>query len=330
MGDIVMASPLLKVLKHRYPDAKISWAVQPEFADVIRGHELLEELIIIPKGQWKKDFKALRWIKLWREMRQLKRTLRKKQFDLAIDLQSLAKSGILVKWSQAKRKIGLNSREGSQKWMDEVVDGNSVDGSLISSEYQAMAEYLGCSANNFSMHLPSNLYTPNWKTIRAQLGSDYLVFCPFTTRPQKHWFDQNWQALAKLLSENQKIAILGGPGDKQAAETLMQSMPKSVINLVGKTRIQEAIAVIRHSQGVIGVDTGLTHMGVAENKPTLALFGSTLPYFNTRTDNAKVLYHKLECSPCRRNPTCEGRFDCMRALTPEYVFDEWQVLQAAQ
>jgi heptosyltransferase-1 len=316
----------LKSLKQRYPEAKISWAVQPEFADVIRGHELLDEIIIIPKGQWQKDFKAFRWVKLWREMRQMKSRLRAEKFDLAIDLQGLAKSGVLVKWSQAKRKIGLNSREGSQKWMDEVVDGNLVTGELISSEYQAMAEYLGCSTNTFKMHLPSNLDTPNWKNIRSELGNDYLVFCPFTTRSQKHWFDENWQALAKLLPATQKIAILGGPGDKTSAETLMQSMPENVINLVGKTRIQEAIAVIRNSQGVIGVDTGLTHMGIAENKPTLALFGSTLPYSNARSDKAKVLYHKMDCSPCRRNPTCEGRFDCMRALTPEMVSQEWQAL----
>ncbi|MBO1927657.1 glycosyltransferase family 9 protein [Thiomicrorhabdus sp. 6S2-11] len=326
MGDIVMATPLLKAIKRRYPQAEISWAVQPEFADVIRGHELLDELIIIPKGQWTKDFKALHWVRLWKEIRRLKKQLRAAEFDLAIDLQSLAKSGILVKWSQAKRKIGLNSREGSQKWMDEVVDGSVVTGELISSEYQAMAEYLGCSIDSFQMRLPANLDTPSWKEITTELGSDYLVFCPFTTRPQKHWFDENWQALAALLPANKKIAILGGPGDTVAAESLMKNMPGNVVNLVGKTRIQEAIAVIRHSNGVIGVDTGLTHMGIAENKPTLALFGSTLPYSNTRSAKAKVLYHQLDCSPCRRNPTCEGRFDCMRALSPEWVLQEWQVL----
>lgn len=326
MGDIVMATPLLHALKKRFPNARISWAVQPEFADVIRGHELLDELIITPKGQWKKDFKTFRWLKLWREIRQFKCRLRSAEFDLAIDLQGLAKSGILVKWSQAGRKIGLGSREGSQKWMDEVVDRQAVDGTLISSEYQAMAEYLGCNTETFSMQLPAELNAPDWQVINGKLGVDYLVFCPFTTRAQKHWFNESWQYLAELLKDTKKIAILGGPGDKEAVEQLMESMPKNVINLVGQTRIQEAIAVIRHSQGVIGVDTGLTHIGIAENKPTLALFGSTLPYSNTRNNKAKVLYHKLQCSPCRRNPTCEGRFDCMRALTPEMIAQEWQAL----
>lgn len=331
MGDIVMASPILRSLKSLYPEAKISWAVQPEFADVLRGHELLDEIIIVPKDKWKQDFKAFQLLSLWREVRQFKRNLRERKFDLAIDLQGLAKSGAIVKWSQAKRKIGLNSREGSQKWMDEMVDGNAVHGALIGSEYQAMAQFLGDEGRNFQMHLPTKLNAPNWNSLKKQLNKDYLVFCPFTTRPQKHWFNESWQQLAKSLPADKKlsfnIAVLGGPGDVEAAEDLMQSMPQNVLNLVGKTSIQEAIAVIRHSSGVIGVDTGLTHMGIAEHKPTLALFGSTLPYSDTRSEKAKVLYQKMDCSPCRRKPTCEGRFDCMRAITPEIVVREWQALQ---
>lgn len=337
MGDIAMASPVLQSLKLLYPNAKISWAVQPEFADVLRGHELLDEVLIVPKGKWKKAFQSFQWLSLWQEIRLFKRHLREKEFDLAIDLQGLAKSGVIVKWSNAKRKIGLNSREGSQKWMHQVVDGSAVDGALIGSEYQAMAQFLGDMRANFPMHLPTKLNTPNWENLKKQLGDSYLVFCPFTTRPQKHWFNLSWQQLAKILPLGAQvpagekapfnIVILGGPGDIEAAEALMQSMSENVVNLVGKTSIQEAIAVIRHSVGVIGVDTGLTHMGIAESKPTLALFGSTLPYSNTRFDKAKVLYHKLDCSPCRRNPTCEGRFDCMRLLTPEIVANEWQKLQ---
>lgn len=337
MGDIVMASPILQSLKSLYPDAKISWAVQPEFADVLQGHDLLDEIIVVPKGKWKKAFKTFQWWSLWQEIRAFKRDIRAKKFDLAIDLQGLAKSGAIVKWSEARRKFGLNSREGSQRWMDKVVDGNAVDGELISSEYQAMAQFLGDMRLDFSMNLPSKLNTPNWENIQSLLGENYMVFCPFTTRPQKHWFNKSWQQLAKILplgaqvpageKESFKIAVLGGPGDIEAAEDLMQSMPENVVNLVGKTSIQEAIAVIRHSSGVIGVDTGLTHMGIAENKPTLALFGSTLPYSDTRSGKSKVLYQKMDCSPCRRNPTCEGRFDCMQSLTPELVANEWLKLQ---
>jgi heptosyltransferase-1 len=61
-------------------------------------------------------------------------------------------------------------------------------------------------------------------------------------------------------------------------------------------------------------------MGIAFNRPTICLFGSTCPYLETTRDNAIVLYHKLDCSPCKRNPTCGGRYDCMRAISVDEVF----------
>ena len=73
MGDIVMATPLLAALKAEYPGVKISWMVQPEFADVIRNHPLIDEIVLVPKGQWKKDLKAFKWLKVWREIRTIKK-----------------------------------------------------------------------------------------------------------------------------------------------------------------------------------------------------------------------------------------------------------------
>ena len=326
MGDIVMASPLLNSLKSLDPNCEIHWAVQPEFADVLKGHESIDHLVIVPKGRWKKAFESFQWLSLWREIKELKTQLRSENYDLAIDLQGLAKSGLIVKWSQASRKLGLNSREGSERWMDEVIEGNTVDGSLISSEYQAVAKALGDHSSNFKMSLPKKLSAPKSEEFRNH-NSKYIVFCPFTTRPQKHWFNDAWQDLAQKF-QDKTIIILGGPSDVDASKELMENMPTQVISLVGQTRIQDAIDLIRHSEGVIGVDTGLTHMGIAENKPTLALFGSTLPYSNTRHENAKVLYHKMDCSPCRRNPTCKGRFDCMRAISSEEVYLAWVELNS--
>jgi len=97
----------------------------------------------------------------------------------------------------------------------------------------------------------------------------------------------------------------------------MTSVP--LINLAGKTSLLEAIAIIDSSTAVIGVDTGLTHIGIAKDKPTVALFGSTRPYLNPDSDKARVIYEDMSCAPCRRNPTCNGQFTCMRNLTAEKV-----------
>ena len=60
-------------------------------------------------------------------------------------------------------------------------------------------------------------------------------------------------------------------------------------------------------------------MGSAFARPTLALFGATCPYRETASPATRVLYHYLPCSPCKRSPTCDGRYDCMVALTVDDV-----------
>ena len=94
-----------------------------------------------------------------------------------------------------------------------------------------------------------------------------------------------------------------------------------VINLVGQTTLTECAALIDGARALVGVDTGLTHLGLAMNTPTLALFGSTSPYLDTTRTGSRVLYEPRACSPCHRRPTCAGRFDCMRVHTAESVLD---------
>jgi heptosyltransferase-1 len=79
---------------------------------------------------------------------------------------------------------------------------------------------------------------------------------------------------------------------------------------------------VRSAGLLVGVDTGLTHMGIAFSVPTVAIFGSTCPYTKTGRANARVIWLGMHCSPCRRRPTCGGAWTCLRDITPERVLDE--------
>jgi heptosyltransferase-1 len=130
----------------------------------------------------------------------------------------------------------------------------------------------------------------------------------------EHWRD----LIARLRSEcGIEVVMLGGPGDVQAAQAI--ATPSDVIDFVGRTPLQAAAALIRDSRLVVGVDTGLTHIGIAFDRPTICLFGSTRPYLRSESTLTRVIYHALDCSPCRRNPTCRGRFTCLRQITPDEV-----------
>ena len=336
IGDIVMASPVAAALKQRDPQTKVLWLTQPECASLVQNNPVVDEVIIWPRAQWQTLWQQRQFGKLWREIRNFRQMLKSKQINTAIDLQGLLKSGILTWLSGARKKIGLGSKEGSQWLMHQVIDRDSGDTEMIGSEYRWLCQQLHLPTSPWQMTMgASEQAISNVDTlIKENINSSYIVICPFTTRPQKHWLDNGWQQLIpKLVALNSKVIMLGGPGDIDHAERLISSelvteTNNKLINLVGKTSLQEAALLIQQAQAVVGVDTGLTHMGHAHNVPTIALFGSTRPYLKTDTSNSQIIYLNMHCSPCRRNPTCDGRFDCLSDISADAVFQQLQTTLA--
>lgn len=325
IGDVVFASPLIQALKRRFPDARLSWLVEPGAAPLLQHHPDLDEVILWPKSKWKLLWKERRAVSLWGEVREFRAGLRQRRFDLVIDLQGLMKSGLLAWLSGAPERIGLGSREGSQWLMTQVVDRGG-DPKRIGSEYLHLGEQLGLVTGAFEMCVA--IGDSDKEFIRdfidaRDLADGYLVVCPFTTRPQKHWFSDRWEQLIPRLRKElgAPVVILGGPDDQVSSEKISKAAGAAAIDMSGKTSLTQAAALVSHARLLVGVDTGLTHMGIAFSRPTVALFGSTCPYLDTTRENALVLYHKFICSPCRRNPTCDGEFSCMRAITVSEVME---------
>lgn len=322
IGDIVMASPLIHALRERHPRAHIAWLVQPESAALLRDHPELDEVIVWPRAHWRELWQRRRIVTLLRTVRAFRAELRRRGFTLAIDLQGLLKSGLLAWLSGARRRVGLGSREGSRWLMTEVLPRGG-EPELVGSEYRFLAGRLDLPTRDFRMRIGIGEAAQRQAAqLRAGLpdGRPYAVICPFTTRPQKHWFVEHWRALIPRLRDELGMAVvmLGGPGDREAAPATAGDT--GVVDLVGQTDLQTAAALIRDSALVVGVDTGLTHMGIAFDRPTVCLFGSTRPYLRSDSPRTRVIYHALACSPCRRNPTCHGAFTCLREITPDEVF----------
>lgn len=323
IGDVIMASGIVPALRSKYPDAYIAWLVEPMAANLLSENPQVDEVILWQKSHWKFLWKEKRFLELASEIRKFRRELRERNFDLALDLQGILKSAVLAWLSGARERIGLGSKEGAKRFHTHTLK-RRPDHPLISSEYRAMAEYLQIPSSAFEMSIPFSEETEASALHKtATQPGEYAVICPFTTRPQKHWFEQSWQEFSALLKDryDMPIVILGGPGDKDTAYQLQRGADVSLINLCGQTSLLEAAAVIENAKILIGVDTGLTHLGIAKKIPTIALFGSTRPYLDTGRSNAEVIYLAKDCSPCRRNPTCGGSFDCMKDISPSQVLD---------
>lgn len=326
IGDVVMASPLIRALRDHYPSAHIAWLVQPEAVPLLAANPRLNEVIVWPRGEWQRLWREKHYWQLARVVFAFRRELRARGFDLVLDIQGLMKSGLLAWMTGAPQRIGLGSREGSARLMTRVVDKPQGD-RRIGSEYRRMAEALGLNSEPFEMDLALSAEAENFAVgliSKRGLQNGYAVICPFTTRPQKHWVESRWPELvARMQTEladqpGLAVVMLGGPGDTEAAARIAAAVP-SIHNLVGQTGLAEAAALISRARLLVGVDTGLTHMGIAFAVPTIAIFGSTCPYLDTGRDNTRILYKALECSPCRRRPTCDGAFTCMREISVDEV-----------
>lgn len=329
IGDVVMASGLIPALRARWPDAQISWLTEPTTVPLLRHNPQLHEVIPWPRAAWQQLRKERRYGELWRAVRRFRAELRARRFDLMLDAQGLLKSGLLGWLAGARRRVGLLSREGSQWLMTERVGPREGDDPRMSHEYRDLADYLGAPPGSFQLDLavgagPRDVARAALAAAGVPVGpaGRFAVLAPFTTRPQKHWFEDRWAALAGALRAEGLVPVLmGGPSDREAAARIAATSP-TLVNMVGQLKLDETVAAIADSALLIGVDTGLTHMGTALNVPTVGLFGSTRPYLDTGSPRTAILYEPMDCSPCRRHPTCGGAYHCMRHWTVDLVMTQ--------
>ena len=323
IGDIVMATPAAKAVRTAFSDAYITWAVDSRFSELLSGNPYVDEVITWHRGKGLGRGMA--------EFTRLARAVRSRRFDTVVDLQGNGRSALLTLCSGATRRIGYaQTREFAQ---------------LAYSERVACAEFphgMSCHAGLLHALSPDarfergEMFVPISDEDRrfaedillSEVGDSIPVAAlfPATTRLNKHWPAERWAALAQILCERLGITplLLGSPGDAALGRTISSSVSGGMVSVVGRTTLPQAAALIERSALAIGVDTGLLHMAVALNRPTVGIYGPTDAWRNhEHATGFRAVYESMECAPCRRRPTCRD-FDCMNAISPEKVFDAVQ------
>lgn len=305
LGDIVFTTSLLETLRVAYPAAHLAWIAQSNFAGILRDDPRLDELIEVDKAS----------LTSLSHMLELRQRLRSKQFDLVIDAQGTLKSNAISSLAGGHRVGFAAKKVGGILLQQAIPKGGDIRD--ISSEYRFLAQAL-----TGKVAPPPRLIAAEERQQKVavemekyNIAPGFVALCPFTTRPEKHWISDNWPQLARLLTaENMQCVLFGGPANVEASHKMSVSAPDSLINLTGQTKLESLPAWFSMAGLVIGVDTGLTHIGVAMERTVIALFGATCPYTQGATSPLKVLL----------DPPRDRNWECMNGLKPETV------LQAAR
>lgn len=326
-GDIVLTTTLLHGIRRTWPDAHVGWIVDDRFAGVLEGHPGIDVLHRWHRGDWSRALRSASLGTLAGGIASMRRELRAQGYDLALDAQGLAKSALLARLAGAKEQWSLRPRECAGLISRRAVQVRTQR-QLVGDEYRMMLAAIGADSAGAMPWMPvcvdADLQAASLLEA-AGAGRRFVALCPFTTRPQKHWFEERWIRLASEIERHGMSAvILGGPQDQAAAARLVDQVADAgagtARSIAGHTTFANVGAVLARAACTVGVDTGLTHLSIAVGTRTIALFGSALPYVLVPSPH-RLIREPLACSPCDRRPTCSGRFDCMRAIEVDQVMD---------
>ena len=147
------------------------------------------------------------------------------------------------------------------------------------------------------------------------------------THPKRVWQSKNYANLIKLLYENLhcEIILVGTAEESPAAEEIKKNLPSglSIMDLTGKTNLNELIYLIKDFDIIIASDTGTLHVAQIFNVPSVSIFTGSANFYETgpHIENSYVIYSKIECYPCLQHETCRFNYACKNDINPENVFD---------
>ena len=297
-----MAQPLLARLRAKLPGARIDILAPPWVAPVARRMAEVDEVI---EADLRHD--ALQLGERWR----LGRGLKQRGYDQAIVLPNTWKSALVPFFAGIPVRGGYvgESRYGILN----LLYRKKAAREPMTVHYARLAEQPGIEPE-LPLPIPSLLFAhEKIKTTAARFGisGPYTVFCPGAEYgPAKRW--PHFRELASRLDS--RIVLLGSSSDKQEAEQIPGK------NLVGQTTLDEAIDLIAGAASVVTNDSGLMHVAAATGTPQVALFGSSSPeHTPPMSPVARVLWLKIECSPCYARVCPLGHFRCMKEMSVEQV-----------
>ena len=304
LGDVINTFPAVIRLK-KFFNAEIHWLSAPLSYPLIKSHPCVDKVILFDKNEKYGLTNAIR-------------AIRKETYDIAFDFQRTLKSGFFCLISKSQKKIGFDKARCKElTWLYPFTRIHASDpGKHMLEQYLDFTDFLGIREKSITWGI-----TPH-ACADIKLPDKYIILNIGATKKANLWQASNFAELAGLIHHKTKILSVltgGGTEDKKRALLITKMAGRSVINLVGKTNIDELTGVIAGSLIVVSCDTGPMHLSVALGKKTIALFGPSDPR-RTGPYTGEVITGSIPCSPCNRKKCPDPR--CMEMITPQDVFSK--------
>lgn len=313
VGDVANCLPAAAALRAHLPLARLAWAVDDRFADLVACAPDVDEILRFPRRGTPAAVAAFL------------ASLREHGFDAAVDLHGNARSGLVAWASRAPIRLGFAhpaSREGNAIWTTHRL---KVDGALPHRTDRSLAllSLLGVPPAPPRWHLrPPERAARTAAAWLADAGvpEPFVAIHPGASAKgrYKQWAAERFARLADdLIADGHRVVFFRGPGEEETLAAVGRAMTRTLV-ATPVFALDAALAFLARARLVVGSDSGPVHLAHALGRPTVAIFGPKDPrQYGPRGRFHHAIYRALPCSPCR-NTSCPHR-RCLDLVSAEEV-----------
>jgi len=322
IGDILLTTPLIRLLKQKLPDSRIDFVIKKEFVELLAYHPGIHYVYFFDKHNKSNTLKEIR------------QQIRNEKYDLIIDLHKNFRSYYLTIFNRAKQTLRYKKDVFCRFFLVKFKLNFYTKIVPISLRYLACLKSLQISYDDKGLELFFN------DDITAKILDKYNKFLnipgtyvigivPGAKHATKRWIPEEFSSIIKYLVEKRKskIIIFGSKADQDIVASLNVEKYQYVLDTTGRLSILEAGVLMSQCDLVVTNDSGLMHLASALKKKVVAIFGSTteeLGFFPYATEHIVVQNTGLNCRPCShigREKCPKGHFKCMKEITAELVIE---------
>ncbi|MDI9334721.1 MAG: lipopolysaccharide heptosyltransferase I [Cytophagales bacterium] len=273
LGDVIQTMPVVADILAVYPDAQIDWVVEEAFAPLTLRVQGLRRVMPIALRRWKKSWlsRATR-----QERTTFKQQLQADAYDAVIDCQGLTKSALVARMAklnpQGLRGSFANKSDAcSYEWPVQYL---LTDNQPMPQRIHAIARTRLLAAQLLG-YVPTGSPRVVFMDLPVRAGlSRQIMFTHGTTRADNEWPQWKWESVAaQLARHDQHQILLPHANDKELAICQgIQRYAGKLVQVLPRMGLPELLNIMSTCQGVIGVDSGLSHMAVALGLPHVQLF----------------------------------------------------------
>lgn len=269
LGDLVHMLPAITDMAHHYPQAQIDWVVEESFAQIPAWHPAVSNVITVAHRRWRKSW----WSAQSRAERSAFKTrLQQTQYDVVLDMQALVKTVWITRmarglkhgldWKSAREPLAsllFNVKHKVEFWQPAITRQRLLASLALGYEYKGAPNY-GLQGMTQSVAV-----------------EPLAMIMPSASRDDKLWPESSWhQVFDALQAQGLGLRLLAGsPAESQRAQQLISNRENAlVLPRMGLTEVAHELA---KAQLMVGLDSGLTHLSAALERPTIGIYKASTP-----------------------------------------------------